>query len=268
MSARGLMRTQVIARLRIRSYHATASSLKKTALVLGSSGSLGSCLSRYLSREKNMMVIGADVLELPNESDWELDDFVPLPHFSQHLSLADLTSRLTKGVDFCLGDKKLDCLVVASGGWQMDPTLPPPQATHFEVQEAARVYGESMETMMRMNYYPVAAAGYVAQEYMGLQGLFVIIGATAALSPTPGMLGYGVSKAAAHHFVQTLGATTGLAVSTKSLREQGRKVRRHVECLDSLTVVGILPTMLDTATNRAANPNLVLDHCTKPLEIA
>jgi dihydropteridine reductase len=82
------------------------------------------------------------------------------------------------------------------------------------------------------------------------------------------MLGYGVSKAAAHHFVQTLGATTGLSVSTKSLREQGRKVRRHAEYLDSLTVVGILPTMLDTATNRAANPNLDLDQCTKPLEIA
>jgi hypothetical protein len=29
-------------------------------------------------------------------------------------------------------------------------------------------------------------------------GLFVIIGASAALSPTPGMIGYGSSKAAAH----------------------------------------------------------------------
>jgi dihydropteridine reductase len=230
-------------------------------------------VSRYLSREKNMMVIGADVLELPNESDWELDDFVPLPHFRENPSLADLTSRLVKGVGICLGGKKLDCLVVASGGWQMDPTIPPApddaDATHLHiVQDAARVYGESMERMMRMNYYPVAAAGYVAQEFMGLQGLFVVIGATAALSPTPGMLGYGVSKAAAHYFVQTLGATTGLGVAHKSLRDQGKKVRRRQEYLDSLTVIGILPTMLDTATNRASNPTLDFDQCTKPLEIA
>jgi dihydropteridine reductase len=136
------------------------------------------------------------------------------------------------------------------------------------VQDAARVYGESMERMMKMNYHPVAAAGYVAQEFMGRQGLFVVIGATAALSPTPGMVGYGVSKAAAHHFVQTLGATTGLAVSTKSLRDQAKKVRRHAEYLDSLTVIGILPNTLDTATNRASNPTLDFDQCTKPLEIA
>lgn len=94
------------------------------------------------------------------------------------------------------------------------------------------------------------------------------MGATAALSPTPGMIGYGVSKSAAHHFVQTLGATTGMAVSPKALRKEGRKARRHYANLDSLSVVGILPTMLDTPTNRAANPDFNLDECTKPLDIA
>jgi len=94
------------------------------------------------------------------------------------------------------------------------------------------------------------------------------MGATAALQPTPGMIGYGVSKSAAHHFVQTLGATTGLAVSSKSLRKEGRKARRHYESLDSLSVVGILPTILDTPTNRAAMPDSDFEEWTKPLDIA
>lgn len=94
------------------------------------------------------------------------------------------------------------------------------------------------------------------------------MGATAALSPTPGMIGYGVSKSAAHQFVQTLGATTGLAVTTKSQRKEGRMARRDKPSLDSLSVVGILPTVLDTPTNRAAMPDSNFDEWTKPIDIA
>lgn len=95
-----------------------------------------------------------------------------------------------------------------------------------------------------------------------------MIGATAALQPTPGMIGYGVSKSAAHYYVQALGATTGLAVSTKSLRKQAQAARRQHVALDSMSVVGILPTMLDTPTNREAMPNEDFDLWTKPLDIA
>jgi len=120
-------------------------------------------------------VIGADVVELPNESDWELDDFCPLPHFGQHPTLGEMTERLAKGVDYSLGgNSALSVIVVASGGWQMDPT-PTPEATHLQVQDGARTFGDSMETMMRMNFYPVAAAGYIAQEYMGPEGMLLIL---------------------------------------------------------------------------------------------
>lgn len=160
-----------------RSYHATSSLYKQTALVLGSSGSLGSTVSKYLSRTVNMNVIGADVVELPNESDWELDDFVALPHFGQHPTLGDLTERLAKGVDYSLRtEDSLDIIVVASGGWQMDPTLHNNETSHLEkTQDLARTYGDSMETMMRMNFYPVAAAGYIAQEFMADEGMYVVL---------------------------------------------------------------------------------------------
>lgn len=120
-----------------------------------------------------MTVIGADVLELPNDSDWELDDFIPLPHFGQHATLSEITERLTLGVNYSLGGSNagLDAIVVASGGWQLDPVTVAEQKGDFDMQEMARAYGESMETMMRMNFYPVAAAGFIAQEFMAPEGM-------------------------------------------------------------------------------------------------
>jgi dihydropteridine reductase len=99
-------------------------------------------------------------------------------------------------------------------------------------------------------------------------GLFVAIGATAALSPTAGMLGYGLSKVGAHHFIQTLGETTGMAVSTKARRRQARRLRKDSEYLDTLSVVGILPTTIDTPSNREAMPKANFDEWTKPIDIA
>ena len=60
-----------------------------------------------------------------------------------------------------------------------------------------------------------------------------MIGASAALSPTPGMLGYGSAKSAAHHYLRSLG---------------GPDARDAKD----VTAVGVLPLMLDTPANRAA----------------
>jgi hypothetical protein len=185
----------------------------------------------------------------------------------------------------------------------------------------ATTYLQSMEHMRRENLDPVIAASIVAQYYMNHRNsvlettvlendpdddddnedspttdqyngtLMVVLGATAALQPTPGMMGYGLSKNAAHYLVQTMGSCTGgvgsqsqylytnlkhahhnPATSTtgaaaggggggpisnlqdsKLIRQAGRKVRQHVPSLDDLTVIGILPTMLDTPSNRQAH---------------
>jgi len=101
-----------------------------------------------------------------------------------------------------------------------------------------------------------------------IQGLFVVIGATAALSSTPGMLGYGLSKVSSHHLVQTMGASTGLALQTKTERKVGRQFRQHAENLDSMTCIGVLPTTIDTPSNRQFNPDADYTAWTKPLDIA
>ena len=96
----------------------------------------------------------------------------------------------------------------------------------------------------------------------------MVVGATPALMPTPGMIGYGLSKVGAHHFVQTLGETTGKSSTTKTRRQKARRLRRHTQYLDTLTAVGILPTTIDTPNNRAAMPDADFHNWTNPADIA
>lgn len=140
--------------------------------MIGSSGALGSTIAKYLSQSQHLKVIGADVHESLDEN--ALDDFIPIPHFGQYPTLAEITERLAKGVEYSVTNgEKLNTLIVASGGWQMDPVFD--GGLLMEMPEKAREYGESMETMMRMNFYPVAAAGFIAQEFMAPEGVCHVV---------------------------------------------------------------------------------------------
>lgn len=46
-------------------------------------------------------------------------------------------------------------------------------------------------------------------EYLNRGGLLTMTGALAAVEPTPGMIGYGIAKAAVHHLVQDLAQPNG-----------------------------------------------------------
>jgi hypothetical protein len=52
----------------------SSSSRPKTVLVVGSSGALGSIVSKHLSSNQHMTVLGADLLEIPSAftGDWEV----------------------------------------------------------------------------------------------------------------------------------------------------------------------------------------------------
>jgi dihydropteridine reductase len=253
-----------------------------TALVIGSSGALGSAVSRYLSSSLGTFVLGADVVELPPDltlDGFELDGFVPLP---RNADLTELTTVLAEGVHRYLdvpsassssslssSRRRLDAIVCASGGFQMDPTA---SSTDFndwtEVEGSVREYTESVQRMIHMNLDPVVGASFLAQHYMNANGLLVVIGASAALQPTPGMLAYGISKSASHHVVRTLGASTGKSLESKAVRQAGARARRALPFMDSLTCVGILPTMIDTPANRKANPVADTSQWTAPRDIA
>uniref|UniRef100_A0A7S3L507 NAD-dependent epimerase/dehydratase domain-containing protein n=1 Tax=Amphora coffeiformis TaxID=265554 RepID=A0A7S3L507_9STRA len=247
----------------------------KTALVLGSSGALGSSVSHYLSREMGMQVIGADIFELPTDLDlgWELDAFVQLP---EKATISELSVALYEGLHRVLDESDLqtahmhkhggllDAIVCANGGWQGDPPTPFPvrdddhDKSQQHIYEAAAV----LEHMVSVNLNPVLAASLCTQYCCTPGALVVVMGATAALSPTPGMMGYGVSKAAVHHVVQTLGSLSPRGMS------KIQKGTRHKTNPHFPTVVGILPSTLDTPGNRRAMPDADTRKWTHPTDIS
>jgi len=288
----------------------------KTALVVGSSGSLGRCLIKHLSKDLGVRVIGADVVQpRKNDESYLKGGFVELPTIptsettTEPSSLSDLTMALTDGLYQLLEgednrEDKLDAVICVAGAWEGDPLPPLPvndndvnnenkddgedHSRQLWLAEGAYAYAENIERMMGKNLYPVLAAGHASQHYMTAGdriaqdeygestsddndgGLFVAIGATAALGGTPGMLGYGLSKVATHHFLQTVGETSGKAVTHKSKRKLTRRLRldHPTKYLNNLSVVGILPTTIDTPANRQAMPDAEFGEWTKSFDIA
>lgn len=206
----------------------------------------------YFGHSCHWNVIGADVLDANAGGDRKgLRDYIQLP---KEGSIGDLTGELYRGVSHLLNptegspqkksnEEKLDAIVCASGGWAGDvdfadmmeshlaETAVPSELEDLDVEEKyARESAEVCERMMRVNYFPIVAGSQVGRRFMRKGGLFCTIGASAALSPTPGMVGYGSAKSAAHHYLQSWGP---------KLMEE-----------NDINSVAILPLMIDTPMNR------------------
>jgi len=94
---------------------------------------------------------------------------------------------------------------------------------------------DAYNKMDTMNIQSALAAGHAASKTLKEGGLLLLTGAAAGLSATPGMIAYGISKAATHHLVSSLAQPeAGLPKNT--------------------TVAAVLPVILDTATNRKDMP--------------
>jgi NAD(P)-dependent dehydrogenase (short-subunit alcohol dehydrogenase family) len=160
-----------------RFYATSNSSGHKTALVLGSSGCLGRHVAQHLSK-LNMRVVGADVGELPNDTDSMLSGFVSVPSLKGKPSLADMTTSLLQGVSDLLEDgDEIAAIICASGGFEVDPN-PPTRGANAELDfvVGANAYGETIDRMIAANLYPVLSAGYIAQRFMGNDGEIFCMG--------------------------------------------------------------------------------------------
>jgi NAD(P)-dependent dehydrogenase (short-subunit alcohol dehydrogenase family) len=147
------------------------SSRRKIALVLGSSGCLGRTVTRYLANQLDMQVLGADIVDLPDDTDTSLDAFISIPAWNQRPSLGDVTAALVQGVSDNLADgEELDAIIIASGGWLGDPPLPKPDLSLEEFIRGAKEYGENIDKLTQMNLYPVLAANYAANRFMAEEG--------------------------------------------------------------------------------------------------
>ncbi|KAF5296306.1 hypothetical protein FQA39_LY12523 [Lamprigera yunnana] len=76
----------------------------------------------------------------------------------------------------------------------------------------------------------------LAAHFLKDAGLLLLTGANIALTPTPRLVSYGMTKAAVHHLVKSLGA-------------KGSGMPKQSCC------VGVLPITLDTPSNRLNMPD-------------
>ena len=117
---------------------------------------------------------------------------------------------------------EFDCVINVAGGW-VGGTI------------ADENLLASVDKMWSFNVQSAVLSSHLACKHLKEGGLLVLTGAAAGLSPTPGMIGYGITKAATHHLIKSLAANeSGMPAGS--------------------TVAGILPITLDTIPNREAMP--------------
>merc|ERR1719410_1234499 len=97
-------------------------------------------------------------------------------------------------------------------------------------------------------------------EFMKRNGLFVALGANAALEPTPTMIAYGNCKAASHNLIQTLGDATNLSDSSKT------SLLSHT--FGNMHCLALLPNIFDSPSNRIQYPKLSPKQMINPDDVA
>ncbi|XP_020283337.1 dihydropteridine reductase [Pseudomyrmex gracilis] len=183
-------------------------------IVYGGKGALGSaCVSQFKSRNwwvgsidmKSNEQADANIIVNP-ESNWQQQQVEVLAQIKDTLK-----------------DEKVDGIICVAGGWAGG------NAIHKD-------FIKNCDLMWKQSVWSSVLAANIAAECLKKGGFLTLTGAKAALEGTPGMIGYGMAKAAVHQL------TSSLAAKNSGLPE------------DSL-VVAILPVTLDTPMNRKWMPN-------------
>ncbi|XP_076104633.1 dihydropteridine reductase-like [Mytilus galloprovincialis] len=178
-------------------------------LVYGGKGALGSvCVSHF--KAKNYWVGSIDLM--PNEQADANVIVKPCDSWTQQ------EDEVVKAVDGIVGSDKLDAVLCVAGGWAGG-------------NAAAKEFIKNADMMWKQSVWTSAISAAVASKYLKDGGLLVLPGAAPAVSGTPGMMGYGMAKAAIHQLIKSLaGKNSGLPKDSSAL--------------------AILPVTLDTPMNR------------------
>ncbi|XP_054259068.1 dihydropteridine reductase isoform X2 [Macrosteles quadrilineatus] len=127
-------------------------------------------------------------------------------------------SAVLSQVASSLQGAKLDAVICVAGGWAGG-------------NAASKEFVKNSDLMWRQSVWSSVIAASVAAQHLKEGGLVSLPGAKPALGPTPGMVGYGMAKAAVHQLTKSLAAeNSGLPAN----------------CLS----VATLPVTLDTPMNR------------------
>ncbi|KAK3607061.1 hypothetical protein CHS0354_039715 [Potamilus streckersoni] len=178
-------------------------------LVYGGKGALGSaCVSFF--KAKNYWVGSIDLA--PNEQ----ADANVLVKAAESWTVQE--EEVVQEVDKILGEHKLDAILCVAGGWAGG-------------NAASKDFIKNSDLMWKQSVWTSAISANLAGKHLKDGGLITLPGAAPAVSGTPGMIGYGMAKAAVHQLVKSLAApNSGLPPKAKA--------------------VAILPVTLDTPMNR------------------
>lgn len=121
-----------------------------------------------------------------------------------------------------LNGDKLDGVICVAGGWAGG--------------NAANELAKNSDMMWKQSVWSSSISASISANHMKDGGFLSLTGAKAALGETPGMIGYGMAKAAVHQLTKSLaGKDSGMPANSM--------------------VVSILPITLDTPMNRKWMPN-------------
>jgi len=182
-------------------------------LVYGGRGALGAaCVSHF--KANNFWVGSIDLTEndqadvsivVPKDGNW-----------------AEQECEVINKVGSALNGEKLDAVICVAGGWAGG--------------NAKKDFAKNADLMWKQSVWTSSISATVAAQYLKENGLLALTGAKPALKGTPGMIGYGMAKAAVHQL------TGSLAEKDSGLPENS-------------LVIAILPVTLDTPMNRKWMPN-------------
>jgi len=185
----------------------------KRALVYGGKGALGQAVVKHFKGQQYWV---ASV---------DLSDGVDADHnivLNREDDLAKQSEAVLASLTKVLGSERLDCVLTVAGGWAGG------NAASGELLANA-------DLMWKQSVWSSLVSAQIAAKFLKEGGLVVLSGAKPSLGGTPGMMGYGMAKAAVHQLTQSLaGANSGLPKEAAAL------------C--------ILPVTLDTPMNRKFMP--------------
>ncbi|KAK0393589.1 hypothetical protein QR680_000293 [Steinernema hermaphroditum] len=193
-------------------------------LVYGGNGALGSVVVDYF-KAKQFWTVSID-LKKNDKADASIT-------VDPTTTWGEQEQSILTGLKSTLGADKLDAVFCVAGGWAGG------NASSADMIKTA-------DLMWKQSVWSSTISARIAAEHLKESGLIQLTGAAPAVDGTPGMIGYGMAKAA----VQQL---------TKSLAAKGSGLP------DGACSLAILPVTLDTPMNRKWMPKA--DHSTwTPLE--
>lgn len=183
------------------------------AVIYGGRGGLGNVIVQHF-KSKNWWVCSVDIN--PNEAA-DVNVLV-----DPSLSWTEQETFVCKNVAEKLGDNKVSAIINMAGGWAGGSA----DSSDFI---------KNADLMWKQSVWSSTISAALAAKHLKAGGCLVLPGAKPALGGTPGMMGYGMAKAAVHQL-------------TKSLAEPKSGLPENASSL------ALLPITLDTPMNRKWMP--------------